>query len=106
MFLTSQEIQRAGVRSLPIVIGPKNALSLIIFLPLTIAFLGLALFEMAHLNPAFPLVILIITSYSTVNIAMLLEQHDDHAFAKQVKTRLRLVHFALQLSLILGILVL
>ena len=63
-------------------IGPKNALSLIIFLPLTIAFLGLALFEIAHLNPAFPLVILVITSYSTVNIAMLLEQHDDHAFRK------------------------
>jgi geranylgeranylglycerol-phosphate geranylgeranyltransferase len=96
----------AGVRSLPIVIGQKNAVSFIIFLPLTIAFLGLALFETSHLNPAFPLVILAITSYSTVNIAMLLEQHDDYLFAKKVKSRLRLIHFALQLSLILGLLTL
>jgi 4-hydroxybenzoate polyprenyltransferase len=93
-----------GVRSLPIVIGRKNAILVVALLPLVIAFLGLAFFELGHLNPFFPLVILAITGYSTVNIVTLLETFDDHVFANKVKSRLRVIHFALQLSLILGLL--
>jgi len=50
--------------------------------------------------------ILIITIYSTLNIISLLGRYDDYEFVRRVKSRMRLVHFAIQLSLVLGLLVL
>ncbi|MDA4111012.1 MAG: UbiA family prenyltransferase [Thaumarchaeota archaeon] len=96
----------AGVRSLPIVIGQRNSIFFVALLPMVIAFLGLAFFQAAHLNPLFPLIILAITTYSTLNIVTLLQKYDDHVFANKIKSRMRIIHFALQLSLILGLLVL
>jgi len=96
----------SGVRSLPAVIGVRNSIFFIACIPLTIAFIGVAFFRVADLNPLFPVMILIITIYSTLNIISLLGRYDDYEFVRRVKSRMRLVHFAIQLSLVLGLLVL
>jgi len=96
----------AGVRSLPVVIGAQNSIFVIALIPLIIAFIGVAFFRMANLNPLFPVLIVVIAAYSSLNIISLLGKYDDYAFVRQVKSRMRIVHFIIQLSLILGLLVL
>lgn len=96
----------AGVKSLPVVIGARNSILLVACIPLLIAFIGVAFFRAANLNPLFPVVIVIVTAYSSLNIISLLGKYDDYEFVRHVKSRMRLVHFILQFSLILGLLVL
>jgi geranylgeranylglycerol-phosphate geranylgeranyltransferase len=96
----------AGVKSLPVVIGARNSIFLISCIPLAIAFIGVAFFRMANLNPLFPFLIVIITAYSSLNIISLLGKYDDYEFVGRVKSRMRLVHFAIQFSLLLGLLAL
>jgi len=96
----------AGVRSLPVVIGARNSIFVISLIPLVIAFIGVAFFRMANLNPLFPVLIVIIAAYSSISIISLLGKYDDYVFVRQVKSRMRIVHFIIQLSLVLGLLVL
>ena len=96
----------SGTRSLPIVVGPRNAIVFIACVPLVIAFLGVAFFRMLNFNPLFPVLVLGITTFSSANIIALLGKYDDYARLGRVKSRMRLVHFALQLSLILGLIAL
>jgi geranylgeranylglycerol-phosphate geranylgeranyltransferase len=96
----------AGVRSLPVVIGARNSIFVIALIPLVIAFIGVAFFRMANLNPLFPVLIVVIAAYSSINIISLLGKYDDYAFVRQVKSRMRIVHFVIQLSLLVGLLVL
>ncbi len=96
----------AGVKSLPVVIGARNSIFFIACIPLAIAFIGVAFFRMANLNPLFPVLIVIITAYSSLNLISLLGKYDDYEFVRLMKSRMRLVHFAIQLSLLLGLLVL
>jgi 4-hydroxybenzoate polyprenyltransferase len=96
----------SGVKSLPVIIGAKNSILLIACIPLVIAFIGVAFFGAAHLNPLFPVVILAITTYSSVNIISLLNKYNDYESVRHVKSRMRIVHFLLQFSIIIGLLVL
>jgi geranylgeranylglycerol-phosphate geranylgeranyltransferase len=98
--------QASGVKSLPSVIGLRNSVFFVASIPLVIASIGVVFFRMANFNPLFPIVIVAITAYSTLNIISLLGKYDDNLFVRRVKSRMRLVHFILQLSLILGVLVL
>jgi geranylgeranylglycerol-phosphate geranylgeranyltransferase len=95
----------AGVKSLPVVIGVRNSILFVACIPLVIAFIGVAFFRMADLNPLFPIVIVIVTVYSSANIISLLGKYDDYEFVRRVKSRMRLVHFLIQFSLILGLLI-
>ena len=95
-----------GVKSLPIVMGLRNSIFFIACIPLVIAFIGVTFFRIAGFNPMFPLLILVITAYSSLNIISLLGKYDDHEFVRNVKSRMRLIHFLLQLSLVLGLLAL
>lgn len=96
----------AGVKSLPVVIGERNSIILISFIPLLIASIGVAFFRMANLNPLFPVLIVVIAAYSSLNIISLLGRYDDYEFVRKVKSRMRIVHFAIQLSILIGLLVL
>ena len=96
----------SGIRSLPVVIGARNSIFVISLIPLIIAFIGVAFFRMANLNPLFPVLIVIIAAYSSLNIISLLGKYDDYTFIRQVKSRMRVIHFIIQLSLIVGLLVL
>ena len=96
----------AGVKSLPVVIGARNSILLVACIPLAIAFIGVGFFRAANLNPLFPVVIVIVTAYSSLSIISLLGKYDDYEFVRHVKSRMRLVHFILQFSLILGLLAL
>ena len=96
----------AGVKSLPAVVGPRNSIILISFIPLVIAAIGVAFFRLADLNPLFPALLVIATVYSSANIISLLGKCDDYEFVGRVKSRMRFVHFIIQFSLILGLLVL
>jgi len=97
----------AGVKSLPVIIGARNSILIVSFIPLIIASIGVAWFlSAANLNPLFPVLLVIATSYSTLNIISLLGKYDDYLFVRQVKSRMRVVHFILQFSLILSLLVL
>ena len=96
----------AGVKSLPLVIGPRNSILFISFIPLVIAFIGVGFFRIARLNPLFPVLLVLVTAYSSINIISLLGKYDDYVFIRQIKSRMRLVHFIMQFSLILGLLAL
>ena len=94
----------AGVRSLPIVIGPEKAVWIAALFPLVLCTFGLVLFRSVNLNVIFPIVLISISSYSALTIGDLLHKYNDASAIRRVKTRMRLVHFALQLSFILGLL--
>jgi geranylgeranylglycerol-phosphate geranylgeranyltransferase len=96
----------AGVKSLPVVVGARNSILVIAIIPLVIAFIGVAFFRLANLNPLFPIVLVIITAYSSLNIISLLGRYDDYEFVRQVKSRMRFVHFLIQFSLLIGLLAL
>jgi geranylgeranylglycerol-phosphate geranylgeranyltransferase len=95
----------AGVRSIPVVIGPRNSILLIACIPMAIAFIGVAFFKMVNLNPLFPILMVVINAYSTLNIVSLLGKYDDYELVRHVKTRMRLVHFLIQFSILVGLLV-
>jgi geranylgeranylglycerol-phosphate geranylgeranyltransferase len=96
----------AGVKSLPVVVGARNSILLIAFIPLVIAAIGVGFFRLANLNSLFPILLVIVTVYSSANIISLLGKYDDYEFVRRVKSRMRFVHFIIQFSLILGLLVL
>lgn len=96
----------AGVRSLPVVIGAKNSIYLIACIPLVIAFIGVAFFRLANFNPLFPVLLVIVNAYSSLSIISLLGKYNDYEVVRKVKSRMRLVHFVIQLTLLLGLLAL
>lgn len=96
----------AGVRSLPVVIGARNSIYLIACIPLVIACIGVAFFRAADLNPLFPVLLVIVNAYSSLSIISLLGKYNDYEVVRRVKSRMRLVHFAIQLTLLLGLLAL
>ena len=55
----------SGIRSLPVVIGAQNSIFVIALIPLAIAFIGVAFFRMANLNPLFPVLIVVIAAYNS-----------------------------------------
>lgn len=94
----------AGVRSVPVVIGVRNSIFLIACIPMAIAFIGVVFFRAADLNPLFPVLIVAINAYSSLTIISLLGKYNDYVFVRKVKIRMRLVHFLIQFSLLIGLL--
>jgi geranylgeranylglycerol-phosphate geranylgeranyltransferase len=95
----------AGVISLPMVIGEKKSIYIITLIPLVLCGIGAILFVFGIMNFLFPVVILGISIYTITNLRKLLDNHDQKVIPI-VKSRMRQVHLILQVSFILGLLVL
>jgi geranylgeranylglycerol-phosphate geranylgeranyltransferase len=95
----------AGIISLPMVIGEKKSVYIITLIPLVLCGMGAILFVFGIMNFLFPLAILGISIYTILNLRKLLDNHDNKIIPL-VKSRMRYVHLILQVSFILGLLVL
>jgi geranylgeranylglycerol-phosphate geranylgeranyltransferase len=95
----------AGIISLPMVIGEKKSVYLIALIPLVLCGIGAFLFVFGIMNFLFPVVILGISIYMIINLRKLLDGRDRKVIPR-VKSRMRYVSLILQVSFILGLLVL
>jgi 4-hydroxybenzoate polyprenyltransferase len=97
---------KTGVRSFPLVVGPKNSVWTVIMIPLIISALGVVLFQFARLNIVFPIILIGLAVYCSITMRPLLSGYDNPTVCRKVKTRMRVVHFLLQLTFIIGVLAL
>ncbi len=95
----------AGVKSLAVVVGPQRAVWITTMIPLVIGILGVMFFKMVNFNMLFPLVLVSLSIYSILTIHRLVRKYDDPAEVRRAKSRLRFIHFALQVSFVIGLLV-
>lgn len=97
----------AGVRTLPIVIGKRKATQFIEGLPISIAMLGLLMFPFLKMNLVFPFILLLLCGYSSYKISSLnkdkSELSDMKLKTRAVKSKMRIAHFLLQLTFIIGL---
>ena len=94
---------RTGVRSFPIVLGPKNSVRFVMVIPIIIGGLGVVFFRLIELNIAFPVLLVCFCAYSSIAMSPLLSRYDDPVVCRKVKSRMRIAHFLMQLIFILGI---
>lgn len=94
----------SGVRSFPVVIGPRNAILFAMAIPLLLAGLGVVLFRVADLNLVFVFLLIGLSAYCTITMRSLISNYDDPILCRKVKSRMRIVHFLIQLTFVLGIL--
>ncbi|HZW57089.1 MAG TPA: UbiA family prenyltransferase [Nitrososphaerales archaeon] len=95
---------RTGVRSFPIVIGPKNSVLFVMTIPIIIGGLGVAFFQLAQLNIAFPILLICFCAYSSITMRPLLSRYEEPEVCRRVKSRMRIAHFLMQFIFLLGIL--
>lgn len=91
------------VRSLPMVIGARRAIIFVTALPLILSALGLVLFRFTNFNPLFPIMLIAVSCYSSFTITSLLRDYDPKT-CRMIKSKMRIMHFVLQLTFILGLL--
>ena len=96
----------AGVRSLPLVIGPKKSVWFIIAIPMILCALGVMLFRFVNLNILFLLLLVALSTYSSLTTKTLLGNYDDIKVCRKVKSRMRIIHFILQFAFIVGLIAL
>jgi len=97
---------QSGVRSFPLVVGPKNSARFVMMIPILICGLGVFFFSILNLNVIFPLVLIGLSAYCCLTIRPLLANYDDPLVCRRIKSRMRIVHFLIQLTFILGLLAL
>jgi geranylgeranylglycerol-phosphate geranylgeranyltransferase len=93
----------AGVRSFPIVIGAKNSVLFVMMIPFVLNALGIALYFTAQLNIAFPILLITTSAYCYITMRPLLLESGNPSVCRKVKSKMRIVHFVIQLIFILGI---
>lgn|SRR5487761_206324 len=91
------------VKSLPVIIGARRAIVFVMALPLILSALGLLLFRFTSFNPLFPILLIALSCYSSFTITSLLRDYDDPKTCRMIKSRMRIMHFVLQLTFILGL---
>ncbi|MGI0079468.1 MAG: UbiA prenyltransferase family protein [Nitrososphaerales archaeon] len=92
------------VSSLPAAIGPRRTIAFIISLPLVLSALGVFLLRFTNFNPIFPILLIGVSGYSSLSITRLLRDYQDPRSCRKVKSRMRLMHFVLQLTFLFGLL--
>lgn len=94
----------AGVRTLPVLVGPEKTLRIILSIPITLAVVSLTLYPLTGLNIVFPIMITLLCTYSFISMVKLRGRCGDVALCRRVKSKMRLMHIALQLSFLAGLL--
>ena len=93
----------AGVRSLPIVIGAKNSVKFVTIIPAILCILGILAYQFVNMNVLFLILIIAISAYSSLSVGALLGSYGDRKSLRRVKSRMRVVHFILQIAFIVGV---
>lgn len=96
---------KSGVRSIPLVIGTKNSARFIMSIPIIISALGVFLFRLLDLNLAFPIMLIAVSAYCFLAMRPLLTRYDDASVCRNVKSRMRIAHFLILLTFVLGLIV-
>ncbi|MEE9585453.1 MAG: UbiA family prenyltransferase [Nitrososphaerales archaeon] len=92
-----------GVCSLSVLIGEKNTVKITLLIPFVIMLLSLVSYSMVGLNNLFLGLITILSVYSSLMIGTLLRKSDVAISCRGVKGKMRIVHLALQLSFVIGL---
>jgi geranylgeranylglycerol-phosphate geranylgeranyltransferase len=95
-----------GVRSFPVVVGAENSVRLVISIPFVLSALGVIFFLTGQLNISFPVLLIATSAYCLITMRPMLSASDDPAVCRKVKSKMRIVHFVIQLIFIVGILTL
>lgn len=95
-----------GIKSLPVVIGPKNSIWVTLMIPVTVGSLVLLLFQTLHLNLIFMISAVCLSGYSALEIGKLAKKYEDPQECRKVKKSLRIVNLLLLLALLLGLITL
>ncbi len=91
------------VRSFPVVVGIKRAIYFVTALPVALSALGIFLFRFTDLNVMFPLLLIGVSCYSSLTMTSLISHFDDPGLCRKIKSRMRVMHFILQLAIIIGL---
>ncbi len=91
------------VKSFPVVVGVKRTIVFVTAIPLSLSGLGVFLFRFTDLNAMFPLLLIALSCYSSITITGLISHDDDPGICRKVKSRMRIMHFVLQLAFIIGL---
>ena len=92
------------VRSLPVAIGATRTVAFVFALPLAISALSVFLLRFTSFNPIFPLLLISVSCYCSLTITSLFRNYDDPNTCRKIKSRMRVMHFVLQLTFLLGLL--
>jgi 4-hydroxybenzoate polyprenyltransferase len=92
------------VRSFPVVVGAHRTVEFLAIIPLALSGLGVLIFRFTNFNILFPILLVSVSCYSSFTMTSLLRDYNDQNSCRRVKSKMRIIHFVLQLTLILGLL--